>query len=138
MFAMNVLSLYVTVSQMMGMVCAAVAWTGICCIAALTLLRVSKNDDGTGEDGDSKMQLLGMTFLVGLGAVLAATGIHSLMVQRRSSNMLRAAKAKGIVDARLAYEKLVRASTRQETWVSGFDVNRWLAVVAKTRQVSLQ
>ena len=125
-------------SLRVGMVCAAVAWTGICCIAALTLLRVSKNDDGTGEDGDSKMQLLGMTFLVGLGAVLAATGIHSLMVQRRSSNMLRAAKAKGIVDARLAYEKLVRASTRQETWVSGFDVNRWLAVVAKTRQVSLQ
>ena len=52
--------------------------------------------------------------------------------------MRRAAKAKGIAHARLAYEKLVRASTRQETWVSGFDVNRWLAAVAKTRQVSLQ
>ena len=125
-------------SLRVGMVCAAVAWTGICCIAALTLLRASKNDDGAGEDGNSKMQLLGMTFLVGLGAVLAATGLHSLMVQRRWSNMRRAAKAKGIADARLAYEKLVRASTRQETWVSGFDVNRWLAAVAKTRQVSMQ
>ena len=125
-------------SLRVGMVCAAVAWTGICCIAALTLLRASKNDDGAGEDGNSKMQLLGMTFLVGLGAVLAATGLHSLMVQRSWSNMRRAAKAKGIAHARLAYEKLVRASTRQETWVSGFDVNRWLAAVAKTRQVSLQ